>query len=66
MLPPHGVRLSENCSYLKHSAMKFDNSNKFDLCHYVQVNSLRLISRVASKEQVKTFWSAFILQAMVQ
>ena len=29
--------------------MKFDRSNKFDLCYYGQVNSLRLKSSVASK-----------------
>ena len=29
--------------------MKFDRSNKFDFCNYGQVNSLRLISSVASK-----------------
>ena len=29
--------------------MKFDHSNKFDLCYYGQVNSLRLTSSVASK-----------------
>ena len=30
--------------------MKFDRSNKFDLCNYGQVNSLRLKSRVYSFE----------------
>ena len=35
--------------------MKFDRSNKFDLCYYGQVNSLRLKSSVASKWQVNTF-----------
>ena len=29
--------------------MKFDRSNKFDLCYYGQVSSLRLKSSVASK-----------------
>ena len=29
--------------------MKFDRSNKFDLCYYGQVNSLRLKSSVVSK-----------------
>ena len=29
--------------------MKFDLSNKFDLCYYEQVNSLRLKSSTASK-----------------
>ena len=29
--------------------MKFDRSNKFDLCYYGQVNSLRIKSSVASK-----------------
>ena len=36
----------KNCSKLKHSVMKFDRSNKFDLCYYGQVvceeDSLRL------------------------
>ena len=36
---PKGIRLSEK---LQHSVMKFDRSNKFDLCNYGQVNSLRL------------------------
>ena len=35
--------------------MKFDSSNKFDLCYYGQVNSLRLKSSVASKWPVNTF-----------
>ena len=35
--------------------MKFDRSNKFDLCYYGQVNSLRLKSSVASKGQVNPF-----------
>ena len=46
--------------------MKFDRSNKFDLCYYGQVKSLRLKSSVASK------WASghllgitFILLAMV-
>ena len=29
--------------------MKFDRSNKFDFCYYGQVNSLHLLSNVASK-----------------
>ena len=33
---PKCVRLSENCSNLQHSVMKFDRSNKFDLCYYGQ------------------------------
>ena len=43
---PKGVRLSEK---LQHSVMKFDRSNKFDLCYYGQVNSLRLQWSVAFK-----------------
>ena len=35
-----------NC---KHAVMKFDRSNKFDLCYYGQVNSLWLKSSVAWK-----------------
>ena len=35
--------------------MKFGRSNKFDLCYYGQVNSLRLKSNVVSNWQVKTF-----------
>ena len=38
--------------------MKFDRSNKFDLCYYGQVNSLRLKYSVASQNgQVNTFGS---------
>ena len=35
--------------------MKFDCSNKFDLCYYGQENSPRLKSNIASKWQVYTF-----------
>ena len=50
---PKGVRLSEK---LEHSVMKFDRSNKFDLCYYGQVNSLRLKSSVALKWASKHLW----------
>ena len=40
---------------MQHSVMKFDRSNKFDLCYYGQVNLLRLKSSVASNGQVNTF-----------
>ena len=36
--------------------MKFDRSNKFDLCYYGQVNSLRLKSRVVLKWATKHLW----------
>ena len=36
--------------------MKFDRTNKFDLCYYGQVNSLRLKSSVASKWASKHLW----------
>ena len=36
---PKGVRLSEK---LHNSVTKFDCDNKFDLCYYGHVNSLRL------------------------
>ena len=36
--------------------MKFDISNKFDLCYYGQVNSLQLQSSVASKWASKHLW----------
>ena len=36
--------------------MKFDRSNKFDICYYGQVNSLRLKSSVASKRASKHLW----------
>ena len=39
-----------------HSVMKFDRSNKFDLCYYGQVNSLWLRSSVASKWASKRLW----------
>ena len=42
-----------NCSTL----MKFDRSNKIDLCYYGQVNSLRLKSSVALKWATNTFGS---------
>ena len=51
-ITPKGVRLSEK---LQHSIMKFDRSNKFDLCYYGQVNSLRLKSSAASKWANKHF-----------
>ena len=35
--------------------MKFDSSDKFDLCYYGQINSLRLKSSVASKWQANTY-----------
>ena len=35
--------------------MKFVRSNKFDLCYYGQVNSLRFKSSVASKWAVNTY-----------
>ena len=37
--------------------MKFDRSNKFDLCYNGQVNCVRLKSSVASKWQVNSFGS---------
>ena len=44
--------------------MKFDGSNKFDLCYYGQVNSLRLKSSVATKWASKHLWRVtFILLA---
>ena len=36
--------------------MKFDRSNKFDICYYGQVNLLRLKSSVASKWARKHLW----------
>ena len=36
--------------------MKFDRSNKFDLCYYGQVNSLRVKSSVVSKWTRKHLW----------
>ena len=35
--------------------MKFDRSNKFHLCYYGQVNTLRLKSSVASKWALSIF-----------
>ena len=52
---------------LQHSVIKFDCSNKFDLCYYGQINSLLLKSSVASKWTSKHHWGiTFILLAMVQ
>ena len=46
--------------------MKFDRSNKFDLCYYGQVNSLRLKSSVFSKWTIAHLYGvAYILLAMV-
>ena len=50
---PKGVRLSEK---QQHSVMKFDRDNKFDLCYYREVNSLRLRLSVASKWANKHLW----------
>ena len=50
---------SQRCPIFKeiqHSVMKFDRSNKFDLCYYGQVNSLWLKSSVASKWASKLLW----------
>ena len=41
--------------------MKFDRSNKFDLCYYGQVNSLRLKSSVASEWASKHLWGIIYL-----
>ena len=41
---------------LQLSVKKFDRSNKFDLCYYGQVNSLRLRLSVASKWASRHFW----------
>ena len=49
---------------MKHSVMKLDHSNKFDLCWYGKVNLLRLKSNVFSK-CVNTFGVNIILLAMV-
>ena len=45
--------------------MKFDRSNKFDLCYYGQVNSLRLKKSVASKWASKHLWGVITLLAVV-
>ena len=47
--------------------MKFDRSNKFELCYFWQVNSLRLKSSVASKWTSKYLlgYVTFILLGMV-
>ena len=36
--------------------MKFDRSNKFDLCYYGEVNSRQIKSSVASKWASKYLW----------
>ena len=56
MIPPKVSDCQKNCSQLQHSVMKFDRSNKLDLCYYGQVNSLRLKSSVASKWAIKHLW----------
>ena len=45
--------------------MKFDRSNKFDLCYYGQVNSLRLKSSVASKRANNHLRGTIYLLAIV-
>ena len=63
MLPPKVQIVWKTAHY---SVMKFDHSNKFDLCYYGQVNSLRLKSSVASKWAGKHFCGVtFILLAMI-
>ena len=61
---PNGVRLSEK---LQQFVMKFDRSNKCDLCYYGQVNSLRLKPSVAWKwiSTLSPLGVTFILLAMV-
>ena len=50
MIPP---KVSEK---LQLTAALCNESNKFDLCYYGQVNSLRLKSSVASKWAIKHLW----------
>ena len=45
--------------------MKFDHSNKFDLCYYGQVNSLRLKSSSFEKGRQTILDVTFILLVMV-
>ena len=67
MVPPKVSHCQKNCIKLQHSVMKFDHSNKFDLCYYGQVNSLRLKSSVALKWASKHILAVtFILQAIVR
>ena len=56
---PDGGRLAEKLQ-LQHSAIKFDRSNKFDLCYYGQINSLRLKSSVASKWASTYLWGSVL------
>ena len=56
MLPPKVSDCQKNCRYLQHSLMKFDRSNKLDLCYYGQVNSLRQKSSLALKWVSEHFW----------
>ena len=56
MLPSKGVRFSEKLQLTAALCNAFDRSNKFDLCYYGQVNSLRLKSSVASKWASKHLW----------
>ena len=59
------VRLSEKLQLTAALCNEFDRSNKFDLCYYGQVNSLRLKSSVASKWANKYLLGVtFILLAM--
>ena len=69
MVPPQRCQIVRE--KLQHSVMKFDRSNKFDLCYYGQVNSLRLKSSVPSKMTNKHFlgyhlfcWRWYISQSL--
>ena len=63
---PKCVRLSEKLQLTAALVMKFDHSNKFDLCYYGQVKSQLLRSSVASKWANRLFLGVtFIFLAMV-
>ena len=55
----------KNCSEMQLFVMKFDKRNKFDLCHYSQVNSLWLKSSVTSKWAIKHFWGCHLLTFVI-
>ena len=55
--------LPQRCQVVRKTAtlvIKFDCSDKFDLCYYGQVNSLWLKSSVVSKWEIKHLWGGNI------
>ena len=56
MVPQKVSDCQKNCSKLQHSVLKFDRSNKFDLCYFGRVNLLLLKSIAAIKWASEDLW----------